>query len=76
MEAPMFLTGWLVTLFTHSFPLEFSLRVCDAFFVLGFSFLLQVAVVLIRRFQDQLLGLPFQVHLTCLSLLFGFRVQI
>ena len=38
----MFTSEWLLTLFAYAFPLNFTFRVWDAFFVKGFSFALQV----------------------------------
>eukprot|EP00286_Rhodomonas_abbreviata_P018701 CAMPEP_0181300608 /NCGR_PEP_ID=MMETSP1101-20121128/6979_1 /TAXON_ID=46948 /ORGANISM="Rhodomonas abbreviata, Strain Caron Lab Isolate" /LENGTH=473 /DNA_ID=CAMNT_0023405853 /DNA_START=46 /DNA_END=1464 /DNA_ORIENTATION=- len=54
VEVSMFLSEWALTLFSCSFPLNFSFRVWDAFFVKGFSFVLQLAVALLSAHSAQL----------------------
>jgi len=51
---------WLITLFSYTFPLSFTFRVWDGLLVKGFSYILQVAVAILRAFECQLLSLTFE----------------
>ena len=51
---------WLITLFSYRFPLSFTFRVWDALLVKGFSYVLQVAVSILRTFECHLLSLTFE----------------
>mmetsp|Transcript_4187 Transcript_4187/g.6600 ORF Transcript_4187/g.6600 Transcript_4187/m.6600 type:complete len:224 (+) Transcript_4187:1-672(+) len=60
VDVSMFVSEWLITLFSYTFPHEFTFKVWDAFFVKGFTFILQVSVALLRYFEPQILKLDFE----------------
>ena len=41
-DVTTFTSEWLLTLFAYSFPLNFTYRVWDVFFIKGFTYILQV----------------------------------
>jgi hypothetical protein len=60
VDISVFISEWLITLFSYSFPLSFTFRVWDTLLVKGFSYVLQVAVSILRTFECQLLSLTFE----------------
>ncbi|EKX44386.1 hypothetical protein GUITHDRAFT_72355 [Guillardia theta CCMP2712] len=59
-DVTTFTSEWLLTLFAYSFPLNFTYRVWDVFFIKGFTYILQVAIAIIRQFEGDLLALSFE----------------
>ena len=51
----MYLTEWVVTMYTRSFPFDFVVRIWDIFFHEGWKIFYRVALGLLKHTQDSLL---------------------
>eukprot|EP00986_Skeletonema_menzelii_P005935 scaffold2236_cov152-Skeletonema_menzelii.AAC.19 len=67
VRSSMFVTQWLMTLYTSSFPLDFVSRVWDSFLVEGWKVVYRTMLGLIKHAEGTLLHLSFEHILHYLS---------
>nr|VZH92786.1 unnamed protein product [Spirometra erinaceieuropaei] len=60
IEAHMFASQWLLTLFTAKFPLNLVFHILDVFLCEGMQFIFKVMITLTRISRRDLLGLDFE----------------
>uniref|UniRef100_A0A0X3PPI6 Rab-GAP TBC domain-containing protein n=2 Tax=Schistocephalus solidus TaxID=70667 RepID=A0A0X3PPI6_SCHSO len=60
IEAHMFASQWLLTLFTAKFPLNLVFHILDVFLCEGMQFIFKVMITLTRVSRRDLLGLDFE----------------
>ncbi|KAI9322606.1 rab-GTPase-TBC domain-containing protein [Dichotomocladium elegans] len=59
VDASMYVSQWLLTLFAYKCPIQLTFRVFDTFFLEGATVLLRFSLALMFRSQQTLLGLEF-----------------
>jgi len=57
----IYLTSWLMTLYTRCLSLEVAGRVWDCFFIFGDLYLLHAAIGILRAFRDQISGQSLEI---------------
>ncbi|KAJ2706246.1 GTPase-activating protein [Coemansia sp. IMI 203386] len=60
VEATMYVSQWLMTMFAYRLPIELTFRLFDVVFAEGLDALLRVAIAVLKRSQTRLLSLQFE----------------
>lgn len=77
IHASKFATRWFVTLFAYNFPLDAVYRIYDAVLAEGLDFTFRIILVLLERFQAQILSLESEhlVHFLKSDMLSKYAVS-
>ncbi|KAJ2161045.1 GTPase-activating protein [Coemansia sp. RSA 552] len=67
VQATMYVSQWLMTMFAYRLPIELTFRLFDVIFAEGLDCLLRVAVAVLKRSQTRLLTLEFEAILKYLN---------
>ncbi|KAJ1828346.1 GTPase-activating protein [Coemansia sp. RSA 2599] len=60
VEATMYVSQWLMTMFAYRLPIELTFRLFDVVFAEGLDALLRMAIAVLKRSQTRLLSLEFE----------------
>ena len=67
IECPLYMTGWLLTLFTSDFPFDYVVRIFDIYICEGMKIVYRIVLALLKEVSSTLLALDFEHTLKSLQ---------
>jgi hypothetical protein len=60
IQTPMYMTGWIMTLFTSDFPFEYVVRIFDAFTSEGYKIIYRIILTLLKEAGKNVIQFNFE----------------